>query len=584
MARISALFIALLLSAGTSAQTISILGTATPAADWTTDYNMTQDPQNALVWTINITLTDGDVKFRQNGSWDVNWGGTDFPAGPAIPGGPNIPVTEGNYDVVFNAGELNYVFTLNTSYGNVGIGTESPQEKLDVNGNFRLSGEIRPGGIAGTDGQLLKSNGDGTMGWLTPPETTNASANGSVGYGTWGGCEMINISEYLPITDPNGAPSDLFGYAVAISGDLAIAGAYMDDGPAGANQGSVTFFKRNGTTGFWDQLGPKTYDPDAAAGDRFGSSVSISAEYAAVGAAEDVPGGSVTIFKRNTESGNWEQDGPKIFNSGAENFDLFGYTVSLNGDFLLVGAPFDDGPAGTNQGSAVIFKRNNNSNTWEFWQKLYNQNPQPNDFFGRSVSMDGDHAIIGASDDNETFAQQGSACIFKKNGEDVWELLGNKIVAQSPGLYDYYGFSVSISGDWAVVGAYGDDVNSQEDAGTVHLYKRDPVSGAWSLNRTLYNTDPQGFPRFGRSVNLSGDFLIAGAYTEDVPSGSQGTATIYINNGYTFQRIQKFHDPAGDNFGELGTSCAIDGQTRRFIVGAPGAYGDAGSVIFGKVE
>jgi hypothetical protein len=70
----------------TFSQTISIIGSATPAANRYIDFNMTQDLQNPLVWTLNITLTDVEVKFRQDGSWDVSWDGIDFPSGNGIPG------------------------------------------------------------------------------------------------------------------------------------------------------------------------------------------------------------------------------------------------------------------------------------------------------------------------------------------------------------------------------------------------------------------------------------------------------------------------------------------------------------------
>ena len=235
------------------AQTIGVIGTATYIGDWTTDVDMNQDPGNANLWTLNMTLSDGEVKFRQDDSWTVNWGGDTFPSGTGVAEGANIQVVEGNYLVSFNTSTLAYNFGI-LSEGNTGIGTFHPQERLDVNGNVSFAGELMPNGVSGTDGQLLQSTGDGNMQW-----SDRASMQGSVGYGTWGDCEMQNLSEYNPVCDPEGVPYDYFGCAVAISGNYAIVGARGDSSAAGQNQGSVTFLNLDDASGTW-QLTQKVYN------------------------------------------------------------------------------------------------------------------------------------------------------------------------------------------------------------------------------------------------------------------------------------------------------------------------------------
>lgn len=587
MARISAIFIALLLTVSSYSQTISIIGTATPAANWYIDYNMTQDSQNPLVWTINITLGEGEVKFRQDASWDVNWGGTDFPMGNAIPGGPDIPVTGGNYDVVLNTGEPSYAFILNSSYGNVGIGTESPQEKLDVNGNIRFSGELKPNGVSGSNGQVLKSNGDGTMGWITPPniENTSTSSNGGVGYGTWGGCEMSNVAEYNPVSDTTGEEWAGFGYC-ALSGDYAFVSAASATGPAGSTQGIVSVLKRNNQSGLWETQA-KIQDQNPAAGDQFGVDVNISGDYAIVGAYldDDAGGtnqGSASIYKRNSLTDEWEFQ-TKLFHPSASENDYFGVSVAISPDYAIVGVAFDDGPAGLNQGSVCIFKRNIITELWEPDTLIYDPDAGIDDAFGRSVAISGEYIIVGAPQDDDVWGDEGSASIFRVNSlSGNWELQGNKLRNPDGEDYDLFGIDVDISGNYAIVGAYGDDDLGGAEQGSATIFRRNATSGNW-LPSGAKLLDPEGAAsdQFGCSVSISGNYAIVGSFGDD---NYKGSAFIYVNTGSIWQRLQKVTDPAGSANDYFGLPCDIDGSAKRFAIGAAATNNGQGKVVFGKVQ
>lgn len=102
--------------------TVGIIGSATPGG-WDADTDMTQDPADTSLWTINIDLTDGEVKFRANDAWDINWGSEDFPSGVGTQGGPNIPVYAGNYDVTFNSETGVYSFSFDSPIGIIGSAT-----------------------------------------------------------------------------------------------------------------------------------------------------------------------------------------------------------------------------------------------------------------------------------------------------------------------------------------------------------------------------------------------------------------------------------------------------------------------------
>jgi len=562
-------------------QSIGIIGTATPLGNWTTDIDMTQHSGNPDLWTIVISLSNGEVKFRQDDAWTYSWGGTTFHSGTGVPAGLNIPVTAGDYLVSFNTRSLLYNFDP-ISVGNVGIGTITPTEKLDVDGNIKFSGELKPNGVEGSDGQLLQSRGDGTMQWAD-----RQSMQGSVGYGTWGDCEMANLTEYNPVDHPESNNSN-FGYSVSISGDYAIVGAIYDNGPSANGQGSASILHYNTVTGKWEIEGDRLYDPDGQNDDHFGWSVSISGDYAIVGAPRDdgTAGsnqGSACIYERNDSTNIWELQGAKILNSSAAAGDYFGTSVSLSGDYAIVGAPEDTEGFGDRQGSVSFYKRDNGTGNWLLQgSKIVDSDPGLVDFFGHSVSISGDYAIIGAPfDDDIGGTNQGSASIYMLSPWSFqWELYGSKIFNISPATNDVFGWSVSISGDFAIVGASGDDISQ----GSAVVFKRNETAATWEVHsHKLLNLQAAANQQFGKSVAISGDYAIVGAHNETGMAGTkQGSASIFINIGSGWQLYQKITDPGGNSYDYFGNSLALDENTSRFVIGAYRALSTNGKVVFGK--
>ncbi|HMS99916.1 MAG TPA: hypothetical protein PKA12_14280, partial [Saprospiraceae bacterium] len=154
---------------------------------------------------------------------------------------------------------------LSAQSGNVGVGVALPAEKLDVDGNIQLTGEIKLNGSGGTMGQVLTSNGNGTMAWAS--QTMPASSVS--GYGNWGDCATNqNISDYNPVADPEGRSGDGFGEASAIDGVFAVIASRSDDVGANANQGSLSVYQFDGTRWIFFQ---KLTDPAGEANDNFGA-------------------------------------------------------------------------------------------------------------------------------------------------------------------------------------------------------------------------------------------------------------------------------------------------------------------------
>ncbi|MCZ6735989.1 MAG: FG-GAP repeat protein [Planctomycetota bacterium] len=222
---------------------------------------------------------------------------------------------------------------------------------------------------------------------------------------------------------------------------------------------------------------------DAAAGDTFGGSVSISGDTAIVGASgNDDAGpstGSAYIFEK--PPGGWVDmtETAKLAASDAAQGDQFGRSVSISGDIAIAGLPFSNRGV-INAGAAYVFKKppggwvNMIETAW-----LLASDGAANDQFGNSVSIDGDTAIIGAfADEGET----GSAYIFWEpwpSDNNGWGQVG-KLTASDGAIFDLFGTSVSISGDVAVIGGPRND-DGGSSSGSAYIF--DPACPCpWDLD------------------------------------------------------------------------------------------------------
>jgi hypothetical protein len=337
---------------------------------------------------------------------------------------------------------------------------------------------------------------------------------------------------------------------------------------------AMTLISINVSAQNWNQI-IKSCASDRAIDDNFGYSVAIDGNYAVVGAyweSHDASGtnmllkaGSAYIFEFNGTT--WTQV-QKIVAPDRNVGDLFGATVAISGNYIVVGAYQEDenasgGATVSNSGSAYIFK--NNAGTWAFQQKIVAADRFTDDFFGQSVAIDGEFVIVGAWSEDENaaggvpLAQAGSAYIFK-NTADVWAQT-QKIVASDRAAADYFGWSVSIDGNYAIVGAYTEDENAggsgtMSEAGSAYIFLN--TAGTFAQVQKIVPSDRTSSDYFGYSVDIDGNYLIVGAYTEDEDAAgantmaSAGSAYIFKNNAGTWSQLQKIVNSdraVGDQFG-----------------------------------
>ncbi|MCK4871317.1 MAG: FG-GAP repeat protein [Phycisphaerales bacterium] len=324
--------------------------------------------------------------------------------------------------------------------------------------------------------------------------------------------DPANPTQIAKLLASDGAAVDEFGFSVAISGTIAIVGAYGDgDDGGGDDFGSAYLF--DPTTG---QQIAKLLASDRAAGDQFGRSVAISGTTAIIGAwLDDDNGdncGSAYLFDTTTG-----QQIAKLLPSDGAAGDRFGCSVAIDGTTAIVGAIRDD-DNGLESGSAYLFDISDPANPTQT-AKLLPSDGAAGDEFGYSVAISGTTAIVGALHDISD--DSGSAHLFDTTtGQQIAKLL-----ASDGAEGDDFGISVAISSTTAIVGAYSDEDNG-DLSGSAYVFDiSDPANPA-QATKLLPGDGAEG-DRFGISVAISGTTAIVGANLDDDNGDNSGSAYLF---------------------------------------------------------
>ena len=340
------------------------------------------------------------------------------------------------------------------------------------------------------------------------------------------------------LTASDGAPGDIFGVSVAISGSTAVVGASFKN----SNTGAAYVFVRSGAA--WSQQAKLTAS-DGFSFDRFGASVAISGPTAVVGAFGQFSNtGAAYVFVRSGTA--WSQQA-KLTAADAQEFDNFGASVAICGLTVVVGADMKHDFVG----AAYVFVRSGTA--WHQQRKLTAADGKRGSF-GDSVAISGSTVVVGAEAKNFF---TGAAYVFVRSGT-AWHQQA-RLTAADPAKDSVFGISVAVSGPTVVVGA-----NHLAGSGTGAAYVFVRSGPAWSQQAKLTAPGPATIDLFGTSVAILGSAAVVGAPGQTSP----GAAYVFARSGTAWHRQAKLTASDGASRDFFGGSVAISRSTA--VAGADG--------------
>ncbi|MCK4626903.1 MAG: FG-GAP repeat protein, partial [Phycisphaerae bacterium] len=372
-------------------------------------------------------------------------------------------------------------------------------------------------------------------------------------------------AQQAKLTADDGAANDYFGISVAISGSYAVAGAQYDDDNGNQSGSAYVFYKDQGGANNWGQVAKLTAD-DGTAYDYLGRPVGISGSYVIAGAHRDNENGdwsgSAYVFYRDQGgSNNWGQQAKLTATDGAA-YDYFGYSAAISGSYAVAGARNGDGNVDESGSAYVFYRDQGGSNNWGQQAKLTANDGAADDDFGYSVAISGSYAVVGAPGDGGPF-NIGSAHVFCKDqgGSNLWGQV-TKLTASDGSAFDNLGLSTAISGSYAVVGASGK---------AYVFYKDEGGSDNWGqvAKLTAFDGDENGF---GQSVAVDEDVILVGASQDDDHGIASGSVYVFLKPDADWSDTTENYkltadDAAGEDY--FGCSVAVSGT-----YGLAGASGD----------
>ncbi len=447
------------------------------------------------------------------------------------------------------------------------VDKNSINEEIDSEFNTHDEGPDTPqatnsSGHAPSRRSLLRTGG--VLGLGIPWLTSLGRRGRAGGMEDGDGCKSDQQKESLwtqiqKLFADDGAENDRFGWSVAVDGDTAIVGAYLDEALTQQSGSAYVFSRQDGQ---WRPVAKLRADTEQVSHE-FGYSVDIDGKTAIVGAplgtGNTTGTGSAFVFRR--KGSQWRQTAKLVADDGVEG-DRFGHSVSLDGDTAVVGTMptevFTDPGFVSEPGSAYVFRRK--GTRWRQTAQLLPADNGREDSFGISVAVSGKIAVIGAPGDDDNGFLSGSAFIFRRKGTQ-WRQT-SKLLADDGMEGDRFGNAVALNCNRAVIGAPGDGDNGFL-SGSAYVFCRQDEH--WRQATKLLADDGQQGDSLGSSVAVDDETAFVGAPGDD---DNRGSAYVFSRMTGRWKQAAKLLADDGQLGDSFGSSVAVDDETA--VVGAPG--------------
>jgi len=303
-------------------------------------------------------------------------------------------------------------------------------------------------------------------------------------------------------------------------------------------------------TGLVCSAPPVTQSAQVTGYDYFGESLAIDADTLVVGSSRASTGrGRANVYVR--AGATWAHQA-QLEDAAGHNYDYFGRSVALDGDTIVVGAPYAYSSYYTDAGAAYVYVRA--GTTWSLQSKIDPNSAQ----FGTKVAISGDTALISGnySDSTQTI---GRVWVYVRSGTQ-WSQQA-VLTASDGATGNRFGKSLAIQGDTAIIGAWSADTPAGSLAGKAYVFTRSGAS--WTESAKLTGSKSGYATYFGSAVAIDGDTALIGEPGYDVlPSDTyeDGAAYVFKKSGGTWTESRFLTTSKTNQAGYFGSAVALQGD------------------------